>query len=92
MKAYWAIHPSGQRRRQLFRHSSALSPLQWSPDMRYALYADCCTLRDTLRCMCEIGRARVRRLADNSEIEVFGDGYQDMYIPRWTWIQKKRSK
>jgi hypothetical protein len=60
--------------------------------MRYALYADCCAFRDTFRCMCEIGRIRVRRLADNSEIEVSGDGFQDMFIPRWTWIQKTRSK
>jgi hypothetical protein len=88
-KAYWAIHPSGGGRKQLFRRSSALSPLQWSPDMRYALYADCCAFRDTWRCMCEIGRVRVRRLTDNAEVEIFGDGYQDMYIPRWTWIQKK---
>jgi hypothetical protein len=91
-KTYWVIDPSGQEKRRLFRRSSALSPLQWSPDMRYALYADCCAFRDTFRCMCEIGRIRVRRLADNSEIEVSGDGFQDMFIPRWTWIQKTRSK
>jgi WD40 repeat protein len=91
-KAYWAIHPSGEGRKQLFHRSNALSPLQWSPDMRYALYADCCALRDTWRCMCEIGRVHVRRLADNSDVEVSGDGYQDMYIPRWTWIQKKNSR
>ncbi len=90
-KTYWAVHPSGEGRRQLFRRCGALSPLQWSPDGRYALYADCCSLRDTLRCMCEIGRIRVRRLADNSDIEISEDGYQNMYIPRWTWIQKKRS-
>jgi hypothetical protein len=91
-KTYWEMHPSGQGARQLFRRPSALSPLQWSPDMRYVLYADCCALRDTLRCMCEIGRIRVRRLTDNSEIEVSADGYQDMYIPRWTWTERNRSK
>ena len=90
-EAYRAVHPSGEGVKLLFRRHNALSPLQWSPDMRYALYADCCALRDTLRCMCEIGRIRVRRLADNSDLEVFADGYQDMYIPRWTWIQKRRS-
>jgi Tol biopolymer transport system component len=91
-KAYWAIHPSGQGSKELFRRPSALSPLQWSPDMRYALYADCCALRDTFRCMCEIGRVHVRRLTDNSELEISEDGYQDMFIPRWTWIQKKHAK
>jgi len=88
-KAYWAVHPSGEGRRKLFRRRNALSPLQWSPDGRYALYADCCTFWDTLRCMCEIGRIHVRRLADNADVEISGDGYQNMYIPRWTWIQKK---
>jgi hypothetical protein len=91
-KAYWAIHPSGEGRKRLFRRSNALSPMQWSPDMHYALYADCCALRDTWRCMCEIGRVRVRRLADNADVEISGDGYQDMYIPRWTWIQKRTSE
>lgn len=91
-KAYWAIHPSGEGRKRLFRRSNALSPMQWSPDMHYALYADCCALRDTWRCMCEIGRVRVRRLADNADVEISGDGYQDMYIPRWTWIQKRPSE
>lgn len=90
-KTYWAVHPSGEGRKKLFRRSSALSPLQWSPDGRYALYADCCAFRDTWRCMCEIGRIRVRRLEDNADVEIGADGYQDMYIPRWTWIQKKRA-
>lgn len=88
-KTYWAIHPSGDAKKRLFRRSGALSPLQWSPDMRYALYANCCAFRDTLRCMCEIGRIHVRRLADNSDVEISADGYQDMYIPRWTWVQRK---
>lgn len=87
-KTYWEVHPSGEHRKKLFRRRGALSPPQWSPDGRYVLYADCCALRDTLRCMCEIGRIRVRRLADNADVEISGDGYQDMYIPRWTWIQK----
>ena len=91
-KTYWAVRPSGEGRRKLFRRSNALSPLQWSPDMRYGLYADCCALRDTLRCMCEIGRIRVRRLADNADVEIDSDGYQDMYLPRWTWIQRNPSK
>jgi hypothetical protein len=89
-KSYWAIQPSGVGKKKLFRRGSALSPLQWSPDMRYALYADCCAFRDTWRCMCEIGRIRVRRLADNDEFAISSDGYQDMYIPRWTWIQLQR--
>jgi hypothetical protein len=88
-KTYWAIRPSGQGTKRLFRRPNALSPLQWSPDMHYAIYADCCALRDTFRCMCEIGRIHLRRLADNSDLEVFADGFQDMYIPRWTWIQTK---
>jgi WD40-like Beta Propeller Repeat len=90
-KTYWAVHPSGEGRKELFRRGNALSPLQWSPDGRYALYADCCAFRDTWRCMCEIGRIRVRRLADNADVEISGDGYQNMYVPRWTWIQKKRA-
>jgi hypothetical protein len=60
--------------------------------MRYALYGDCCALRDSWQCMCEIGRIRARRLADNADIKIFGDGYQDMYVPRWVWIQKKPSQ
>jgi hypothetical protein len=90
-KMYWAVHPSGEGRKKLFRRRHALSPLQWSPDGRYALYADCCAFRDTWRCMCEIGRVRVRRLADNADVEISADGYQNMYIPRWTWIQKNRA-
>lgn len=86
--SYWAIHPSGQGEKKLFRHPNALSPLQWSPDMRYALYADCCSLRDTWSCMCEIGRIHVRRLVDNADVEISSDGFQDMYTPRWTWIQR----
>lgn len=89
-KTYWAVHPSGDGRKKLFRHGSALSPLQWSPDGRYALYADCCAFRDTWRCMCEIGRIHVRRLADNADVEISADGFQDMFIPRWTWIQTSR--
>lgn len=88
-KLYWAVHPSGAGRKKLFRRSGALSPLQWSADGRYALYADCCAFRDTWRCMCEIGRIRVRRLADDADVEISGDGYQNMFLPRWTWIQKK---
>jgi Tol biopolymer transport system component len=88
-KGYWAIRPSGDGRRELFRQRKALSPMQWSPDMRYALYADCCAFRDTWRCMCEIGRIRVRRLSDNADVEISGDGYQNMFIPRWTWVHKK---
>jgi hypothetical protein len=91
-KTYWAVHPSGDGRKKLFRHDHALSPLQWSPDGRYALYADCCALRDTLRCMCEIGRIRVRRLDNNADVEISGDGYQNMFIPRWTWVQRKRAR
>lgn len=88
-KRYWAMHPSGGGRKKLFRRGGALSPLQWSPDGRYALYADCCALWDTLRCMCEIGRVHVRRLADNEDVKISEDGYQNMFIPRWTWIKKK---
>ena len=91
-KAYWAIHPSGKGRKKIFRSRGALSPLQWSPDTRFALYADCCALLDTLRCMCEIGRIRVMRLSDHKKIEIASDGFQDMFIPRWTWIQQKRPR
>jgi len=91
-KTYWAINPSGTGRKELFRHGSALSPLQWSPDMRYVLYADCCALRDTLRCMCEIGRIHVKRMTNGSDIEISGDGYQNMFIPRWTWIGKQQPR
>lgn len=90
-KTYWAVHPSGEGRKELFRRHDALSPMQWSPDGRYALYANCCAFRDTWRCMCEIGRIHVRRLADNADVEISADGFQDMYIPLWTWVQKKRA-
>jgi len=87
---YRAIHPSGEGTKKLFKKGDALSPLQWSPDGRYALYADCCAFRDTWRCMCEIGRIHVRRLADGADVKISGDGYQNMFVPRWTWIQRKR--
>lgn len=63
---FYAIRPDGTERKLLFKHKEPLTPLFWSPDSRYVVYADCCYFwpfdpsNDTVR-------LRVRRLIDGAD-------------------------
>jgi WD40 repeat protein len=63
---FYAIRPDGTERKLLFKHKEPVTPLSWSPDSRYVVYADCCYFwpfdpsNDTIR-------LRVRRLIDGAD-------------------------
>jgi Tol biopolymer transport system component len=81
---YYAINPTGENRKVLFKEKRAMSGLMWSPDSRIVAYASY-NRRGEPTEIIDVGmvRIRVRRLADNSEDWVAQES--DVHIPRYQW-------
>jgi Tol biopolymer transport system component len=81
---YYAISPSGENRKVLFKEKRAMSGLIWSPDSRIVAYASF-NRADEPTGIVDVGmvRIRVRRLADDSEDWVAQES--DVHIPRYQW-------
>ncbi len=84
---YYAISPSGENGRELFKSRGALSGLWWSPDSRTVAYASRNRLFERPLIAVDVGwvRLRVRRLADNSEDWVAQ--LSDVHIPSYQWVE-----
>ena len=80
-ETYYAIRPSGEDRKTLFRVAGAMSGLMWSPDSRIVAYARSNRLFEPHALVDDLFRLRLRRLADNSEDWVDLGGS----IPRYQW-------
>ena len=87
--SYYAIRPSGEDRRLLFRTRGAISGLWWSPDSRFVAYVSRNGLFERPFIAIDVGwqRLRVRRLADGSEDWVAL--LSDVDLPRFQWIKTK---
>jgi hypothetical protein len=85
---YYAITPSGEGRRVLFKTKKAFSGLWWSPDSRIVAYLSQNTMFERPLIMdVEPVRLRVRRLADGSEDWVTQDFLS--YLPNYQWVTNK---
>ncbi|MGI0084546.1 MAG: TolB family protein [Nitrososphaerales archaeon] len=67
--AYYAVHPSGDGEKLLFKVGIGITDLQWSPDSRFVAYVSARGIfeRSLSEQFGELSRLRVRRLDDNSE-------------------------
>lgn len=85
--SYYAIRPSGEDRRLLFRTRGAISGLWWSPDSRFVAYVGRNRLFERPFIAIDVGwlRLRIRRLADGSEDWVAQ--LSDVVVPRFHWIK-----
>ena len=82
---YYAINPSGEGRKVLFRKNRAMSGLWWSPDSKIvAFLSQNSTFEGPLTLDIELVRLRVRRLADGSEDWVAKDSAA--YLPSYQWV------
>jgi Tol biopolymer transport system component len=86
---YFAIRPSGNEKRLLFKKKDALTALWWSPDSRFVAYIS----RDGFFeghwwPPIEQGRLRVRRLDDNSEDWV-ANLYIEGHVPSFQWVRRE---
>lgn len=84
---YYAIRPSGNEKRLLFKKKDTLTALWWSPDSRVVAYVS----RDGFFeghwwPPIEQGRLRVRRLDDNSEDWV-ANLYIEGHVPSFQWLK-----
>jgi len=85
--AYYAIRPSGDQRRLLFKAKGALSGLWWSPDTRIVAYVSRANFFEGSWISLDVGlaRIRVRRMEDNSEDWVAQ--LSDAHLPSYQWIK-----
>jgi len=85
--SYYAIRPSGEDRRLLFKTRGAMSGLWWSPDSRIVAYASRNRRFEPPLIAVDVGslRLRVKRLADGSEDWVAQ--LSDVYVPRFHWLK-----
>lgn len=85
--AYYAIRPSGNERKLLFKVKGALTGLWWSPDSRIVAYASRAAFFESSWKLIDVGdvRLRVRRLEDNSEDWIAK--LSDVYVPSFQWIR-----
>jgi hypothetical protein len=80
--AYYAVHPDGQGRKELFHYWNPFAPLYWSPDSRMVAYvADLGFLQGGAP-DAEVGQLRVRRLDDGSQAWV-----AEGQIPDFQWVR-----
>jgi Tol biopolymer transport system component len=85
---YYAVTPSGEGRRVLFKTKKAFSGLWWSPDPRIVAYLSQNKIFEgPLIIDIEPVRLRVRRLADGSEDWVTQDFLS--YLPNYQWVTNK---
>lgn len=84
---YYAVAPSGENRKELFKASEALSGLWWSPDSRIVAYASRNRFDEPPLVAIDVGwvRLRVRRLRDNSEDWIAQ--LSDARIPSYQWVE-----
>ena len=84
---YYAIRPSGNERKRLFKKKDALTALWWSPDSRFVAYVSRNRFPEGLWSpLIEQGRLRVRRLEDNAEDWV-ANFYIEGYVPSFQWVK-----
>jgi hypothetical protein len=83
---YFAISPSGEGRKVLFKEKGGLSGLWWSPDSRIVAYLSRNGAFEGSPKTVDVGlvRLRVRRLDDNSEDWVAQ--LSDAYLPSYQWV------
>jgi Tol biopolymer transport system component len=83
----YAIRPSGEDRRLLFKTKGAMSGLWWSPDSRIVAYVSRNRRSEPPLIAVDVGwvRLRVKRLADGSEDWVAQ--LSDAYVPRFHWLK-----
>ena len=84
---YYAIKPSGENRKELFKAKGALSGLWWSPDSRVVAYASRNRALEPPMIAVDVGwvRLRVMRLNDGSEDWVAQ--LSDAHIPNYQWVK-----
>jgi Tol biopolymer transport system component len=84
---YYAIRPSGNERKRLFKKKDAVTALWWSPDSRFVAYISRNRFPEGLWSPpIEQGRLRVRRLDDNAEDWV-ANLYIEAYVPSFQWVK-----
>ena len=84
---YYAIRPSGNERRRLFKKKDALTALWWSPDSRFVVYLSRNRFFEgPWWPPIEQGRLRVRRLDDNAEDWV-ANLYIEGHVPSFQWVK-----
>lgn len=83
---YYAIRPSGEERKLLFKREGALTGLWWSPDSRIVAYVSRVAPSEGSWMAVDVGfvRLRVRRLQDGSEDWVAG--FSDVHVPSYQWV------
>jgi hypothetical protein len=85
---YYAIKPSGEGKKALFKQKRAFSGLWWSPDSRIVAYLSQNTAFEGPLIMdVEPVRLRVRRLADGSEDWVAQ--HSAAYVPNYQWVTNR---
>ncbi len=84
---YYAIRPSGNDKKLLFKKKDALTALWWSPDSRLVAYVSRNGLFEGRWWPpIEQGRLRVRRLEDNAE-DWISNLYIEGHVPSFQWVQ-----
>lgn len=84
---YYAIRPSGNEKKLLFKKKDALTALWWSPDSRLVAYVSRTRfLEGRWWPPMEQGRLRIRRLEDNAEDWV-ANLYIEGHVPSFQWIK-----
>jgi Tol biopolymer transport system component len=84
---YYAIRPSGNDKKLLFKKKDALTALWWSPDSRLVAYVSRNGFFEGRWWPpIEQGRLRVRRLEDNAEDWV-ANLYVEGHVPSFQWVQ-----
>jgi WD40 repeat protein len=88
---YYAVRPSGDERKLLFKSEAATS-LWWSPDSRFVAYVNMAGFfeRTPSQQLREMVRLRVRRLEDNS-VDSFADFF-DGDLMEFQWVKKSQFK
>jgi Tol biopolymer transport system component len=84
---YYAIRPSGEERKVLFKTRGAISGLWWSPDSRIVAYVSYASFLEGSWMGLDVGlaRLRTRRLEDGAEDWVAG--LSDAHVPSYQWIE-----
>jgi WD40 repeat protein len=84
---YYAIRPSGEDRKVLFKARVALTGLSWTPDCSIVAYVSSASFFEGAWKALDVGivRLRVRRLDDNSEDWV--SELSDAHVPNYQWVK-----
>jgi len=84
---YYAVRPSGQDRKVLFKTKGALTGLLWAPDCNIVAYVSSASFFEGAWKALDVGiaRLRVRRLDDNSEDWI--SELSDAHVPNYQWVK-----